>query len=676
MALDTGTRNILARAVGRSRDLLVASVDRRMQQEYGLQPDGDRLDMDQLQHLDERGLRRAEILRQWQDHLATLESGSDQNRLALAFARMAYETSFTTLNRLVALRMCEERDYMVECVRRGLESEGFRLFEQLSGGALGGRTAAYRSFLTAVFRELAVELGVLFDPDAPQSVVFPDETCLQEVLAELTSEDLSDVWDEDETIGWVFQYFNSDDERKAMRKAASAPRNSRELAVRNQFFTPRYVVEFLVDNTLGRIWYEMRQGSTRLAEECRYLVHRPTEVFLTLGEPVPDDEADGIDLSREDLLQLPAYISWRDKRDPRDFQVVDPACGSGHFLLYAFDVLASIYEEAWEDESSPSSAATGATLRDDYPELGALRSAIPRLVIERNLYGVDIDPRTAQVAALALWLRAQRFGRDADVELQPITKTNVVCAEPMPGDARLLTDFTHTLQPEALRQLTVAFADLLRPAGELGVLLKAEEQLCRLIDTARDQWAAANAQKQMVLAPELEMPSARQPELFDVSGITDDQFWATAETRILDGLRAYAAQVEVESGMRRRLFSDDAGQGLAFVDLCRQRFDVVLMNPPFGEPAKGSKAYVDKTYLRTKNDLYAAFVERGLEMLVPRGRLGAITSRTGFFLSSFQKWREEILLRETEIGVFADLGYGVLDANVETAAYCLERRVP
>jgi len=77
-------------------------------------------------------------------------------------------------------------------------------------------------------------------------------------------------------------------------------------------------------------------------------------------------------------------------------------------------------------------------------------------------------------------------------------------------------------------------------------------------------------------------------------------------------------------------------------------------------------------YPRTKNDLYAAFVERGLELLVPGGMLGAITSRTGFFLTSFRKWREEILLKEAQLTTFADLGYGVLDtAMVETAAYCL-----
>jgi hypothetical protein len=90
----------------------------------------------------------------------------------------------------------------------------------------------------------------------------------------------------------------------------------------------------------------------------------------------------------------------------------------------------------------------------------------------------------------------------------------------------------------------------------------------------------------------------------------------------------------------------------------------------------GSKDYITKNYPRTKNDLYAAFVERGLDLLLPGGYLGAISSRTGFFLKSFQAWREEILLQEAQVIAMADLGYGVLDtAMVETAAYVIQKAV-
>lgn len=130
-----------------------------------------------------------------------------------------------------------------------------------------------------------------------------------------------------------------------MRDESAAPRNSRELAIRNQFFTPSYVVQFLTDNTLGRVWHKMRDGRTGLAETCEYMVKTSDDTT----EP-----------------------SSSTKKDPRDLRILDPACGSGHFLLYCFALLPLIYKEAWNDETWPASGVTGRTLRQDV-DLAALR---------------------------------------------------------------------------------------------------------------------------------------------------------------------------------------------------------------------------------------------------------------------------------------------------------------
>ena len=165
-----------------------------------------------------------------------------------------------------------------------------------------------------------------------------------------------------------------------------------------------------------------------------------------------------------------------------------------------------------------------------------------------------------------------------------------------------------------------------------------------------------------------------QMDLFDVSQVSDEDFWQRAEEQVIEALRSYSTEVTDGKSHQRRLFADDVAQGFAFMDICRKRFDVVLMNPPFGDASKPSKAYIEKNYPRTKDDVYAAFAERGLDWLHPGDLLGAITSRTGFFLSSFRKWREEIVLGEARPTVVADLGQGVLDtAMVETAAYALEK---
>ena len=255
----------------------------------------------------------------------------------------------------------------------------------------------------------------------------------------LNASELARVWDEDETIGWVYQFFNSREERKKMREESQAPRNSRELAVRNQFFTPRYVVQFLTDNTLGRLWLEMHGDKTRLNTVCKYLVSSTDE-----------------------------SPQQRPRKDPRDLRILDPACGSGHFLLYSFDLLLVIYEETWSaEEAAPRSEATGRTLRDDYPSLIDLHHAMPRLIVEQNLYGVDIDPRCAQIAALALWLRAQRAWKDLGVaasERPRIRRTHIVVAEPMPGDAALVDEFAARLRSAAAAR-PVQKNDRREPAG-------------------------------------------------------------------------------------------------------------------------------------------------------------------------------------------------------------------
>jgi hypothetical protein len=171
------------------------------------------------------------------------------------------------------------------------------------------------------------------------------------------------------------------------------------------------------------------------------------------------------------------------------------------------------------------------------------------------------------------------------------------------------------------------------------------------------------------------METLAKQDVLDLSGINDDRFFHEAETRIVEALRTFAETAVGSGNVRRQLFAGDAAQGIALIDAVRTRFDVVLMNPPFGAGCLGARREFEKGYPRTKNDLYAAFVERGIQLLHPHGLLGAITSRTGFFLSSFQKWREEILLKEAPPIVVADLGYGVLDsAVVEVAAYCIEKR--
>jgi hypothetical protein len=562
---------------------------------------------------------------------------------AEAVADYLRDSAFTSLNRFVALKMLEERGLVQESITRGEQSSGYNEFVGMAPGVqLLPDGQGYRLYLESLFDELSTEVKVLFDRRDPASALWPRRAPLEEVLGVLNAPDLKGVWSADETIGWVYQYFNGADERKKMREESQAPRNSRELAIRNQFFTPRYVVQFLVDNSLGRTWLEMYGEGTKLSQTCQYLV-RPT------NEP----------------------IGSRVPKDPRDFRILDPACGSGHFLLYAFDLLLTIYEEAWTISGRmPASDLTGRTLREDYPELSLLKAAAPKLIVEHNLYGVDIDPRCAQIAALALWLRVQRAFQGLGIrgDSRPrIQRTHIVIAEPMPESTDLAAAFAAELARPFQRTLFDRMIQEMRLAGDLGTLLQVERSLADDVSRARRQFI----DEQPTLP--MDLPANVEQGKLDLSDVTDESVFQEAEETILEALRRFAESAG-GADARRRLFAGDAAQGVSLIDLLRTRFDVVLMNPPFGAASVAAKKEFERAYPRTKNDIYAAFVERGIQLLNPGGMLGAITSRTGFFLSSFQKWREEILLKEAPPIVFADLGYGVMDAAmVEAAAYCLEK---
>lgn len=572
-----------------------------------------------------------------------------------AVASYLREAAFTMLNRFVALKMLEARGLVQECVSRGDQSAGFREFTGLAPGLVQLSDHGYRLYIESIFDEIGTEVRVLFDRRDPASMLWPRRQAFAELLAILNDSGIAEVWKEDETIGWVYQYFNGDDERRQMRAESQAPRNSRELAVRNQFFTPRYVVQFLTDNTLGRIWYEMRKGETRLVNECDCLVHRPNEVFLNKGAAAPEAELGAEEnLSQEEVLKKTVYVPFRAKKDPRDIRVLDPACGSGHFLLYSFDRLLTIYEEAWSDESSPVSEITGRSLHADYPDIEMLCSVMPVLILRHNLHGIDIDARCAQIAALSLWMRAQRAYKDFGIARDArsaIQKTNIVVAEPMPGDRELRLDFLAALE-QKLGQLVERVFERMALAGEAGSLLRIGEDIREAV---RENYG----------------------ERGDLFRASDEERWRKAEMDVLGALRRYAERELNGRAYQRRLFAEDAVRGFGFVDICGLHYDVVLMNPPFGEPTTRAGQYLDSAYVKTKHDLYAAFTERGLSMLNACGVLGAITSRTGLFLKRSEWWRSELLLKRSFPLVLADLGSGVLDsATVETASYVLVNYAP
>ena len=643
--MNKSTRSSIQRATQAGRALLERAFSAQLEGTYDILLDGT-ISEQPGSHLSERQKVVREKLVAAVAHKRS--TGLNANEAVDAYLR---EAAFTTLNRFVALKMLEARQLVQECVSEGDDSSGFKEFTALAPGLVVAEDRGYRLYIETIFDEIGQEVKVLFDRHDVVSLLWPDRQTLLELLGILNDPELASVWVEDETIGWVYQYFNGDEERSKMREESQAPRNSHELAVRNQFFTPRYVVQFLTDNTLGRTWYEMMQGETKLAH-LDYLVRRPNEVFLAEGAPTPESEMNDSELSQEELLQQTVYVPFRAKKDPRDLRVLDPACGSGHFLLYAFELLVSIYEEAWSDAGAAAFTENRTQLRADYGSPDALRRAMPELILRHNLHGVDIDPRAAQIAALGLWMRAQRTYNQFDVnraERPPITKTNIVVAEPMPGDAELVEEFAASLKPAVLGNLFKKMVEEMKLAGELGSLLKIEESISKAVKDA----AEVN----------------QQGNLF-AGKVESQDFWDTADEKIIAALTIFAESAAGSAGIRRQLFAGDAAQGVAFIELMRKRFDAVLMNPPFGETSVRAQSYLSKTYLEHSFNLICSFSAAGKRLLGRGGHLGAIVDKTVCIKSSYESFRKKHFIGEVAELLNVDLGWDVLDgAQVET--WCL-----
>ena len=639
--MDGETRNAIQRSTQAARQLVEHDYAEQLEGVFDIRLDGT-VEAEPGEHLDaaHRALRTklvAAVEHQRTSGMSTAEAVSSYLR----------EAAFTTLNRFVALKMLEARELVQECVSKGSLSAGFSEFTGLAPGLVQEPDHGYRLYIESLFDEIGREVRVLFERRNPANLLWPRRPTLLELLNILNAPALTNVWIEDETIGWVYQYFNGEDERRRMREESQVPRNSRELAVRNQFFTPRYVVQFLVDNTLGRTWFEMMRGETKL-KDLEYLVRRRYEFFLAESEAVPD-EPESVSFGESPNNPFPVF--FRPKKDPRDITILDPACGSGHFLLYAFDLLLTIYEEAWHDENAAPRVQSNTTLREDYPELNSLSNAAPELILRYNLHGIEIDPRAAQIASLALWLRSQRAFQAADlsrVERPVIAKTNIVVAEPMPDEANLRDSFVASLD-HRLGQLVDCVFNTMSPAAEAGYLLRLAEHIQ---DSIREIYGERGT-------------------LFRSQ---DESEWTQASKDLNEALETFDETAAADQTFSRKLFADDAARGLGFIDICSRKYDVIVMNPPFGESSIGTRSLIKTQFPSSAQDIFQAFVERATELLVPHGRAGILSARTGFFMGNSESWRRNVIWNY-ELEVFTDLGLGVLDdALVEAAAYCIVTR--
>lgn len=636
--------------------------------------------------LDEAARARRARLEAWMKEQSKAASGKRARGEAAFRLEAEKQAAYTLLNRLVLLRLMEAGGARAlrqpALVTGGWESRAYRDFRQLAPalcqmGSRDDETEGYGFLLRLTFEELATELPGLYGPAGVADLVPVPPATLRHVIDALNDTALDTCWSDDMTLGWVYQYWN-DPEREALDAKLNdgGKVEPHEIASKTQMFTERYMVDWLLQNTLGPLFLgicarndwtpEVVADGTLDRLEARRADWRARraagDVALTDLMPL-DTEAE-----RRWAYFLPTPIAAeaadRAPASVLDVKLLDPAVGSGHFLVVALELLFAMACEERRHRAAASGAVDDPAFTD---------AAIVERLLSHTLHGVDLDPRAVQIAAAALWLKAQTLCPGARPERLNLVAANLRLSSLPDTDAAVVE-----LRREVEREtgmpgaLTDTLVHALRGADHLGTLLR--------VDAAVE--AALTAHEQAVGA--LGRPVPEQGGLF--TGFSAERKRVrigrdTARATLLDRLDGFLAKHTHGDDLGLRLRGEQLAAGVRFVRLVREgAYDIVVANPPYQGTAKmADTKYVEQAYPLGKADLYAAFLLRGLELVKPGGVSAMLTMRNWMFIKQFAGLRQHLLgahglraLGDFDRGAFED----VPDEVVSVAVSAFVRGTP
>jgi hypothetical protein len=682
LALADRQKEAVKAFVPKVRDILRKEFTNQLDR-LGLHPDGKHVPVEKMrlsrEFIDAR--RRVEALLRRE----TIAEHSPER----AFRVVVQELAYTLLNRLMGLKAMETRAllYLPPPGNPTAPAEQTEVLTPVPGQAYsrflrdlraaGGDRYRYaddaeeallHDGLVAAFRHITREIGILFDPDHEYACIWPTYGTLRQAIGMINDDMPEAVYRARDFLGWVYQFFRQDENDELRRENKGTPRSSYELGVMNQFYTPGWVVKVLVDNTLGRLWLQMHPDSALAPKGPP-----PLPAERSFDEPLADYlvPKTGEKIRYRSLTasgQVEAF------KRAREIALLDPACGTMHFGQYAFELYYQMYRDEIEHAREPG-----------WPENPSVEEPrdIPAAILENNLHGVDIDARAIQIASLSLMLTAKELALEHGHSPLDVTirRTNLVVANAVDlGEEtlqRLVERAGKDLGSHQIRQrLFTTIWDNLRQVGELGSLVQVREGVAQVMNDwvearAREKgltkFAAPRAgQGTFELVERLDRERAKQLQL--ERRILRDEA-SRLESELIAALEEEAARVTDDPS--DRLFAEDTARGLKLLQMLSRRYDVVVMNPPYGACVPAVKDFVRASYPLTYNDIYATFIDRATQLVEPEGYVGALVSRTFVTNTMHERLRTEILLKRNPLIVLLDLGQGILEATVQTAAIVL-----
>lgn len=576
-----------------------------------------------------------EAIRQRQKLVETIRRKEADSDYPTAYKYILEEVAYTWFNRLIAIRFMEVNDYLPSHIRV-LSSESGKVEPDLVTTPFDAELdfnpdeqetilrLKTESALDELFRLLFIKQCNALNEILP--ALFEKTSDYTEVLLNLSVVDqegvvyrlIHDIDEDDfniekggqvEIIGWLYQYYNTEPKNAAFAKNGKITKD--EIPAVTQLFTPDWIVRYMVQNSLGRIFIDKRKNEGVFADG-----RDPDEMTW--------DEIETKRISNEEFIaeqmgwryylpeaaqtkevrkQLDEIQQQSEYKDVRDIKVIDPCMGSGHILVYAFDVLMQLYEDA------------------GYSQRDAAKS-----ILENNLYGLDIDDRAYQLAYFAVMMKARQYNRrilsaETPCHVYAIQESNNINRTHLKYLGAGMDDFeinTARVQLEGL-------LDTLWDAKEYGSILKVESYNWELL---RRFVSSADAGEQIT------MDSA--------------------------GLEGTVAQlltlIDIAETMERK-------------------YDVVVTNPPYmGSSGMGDKLsdFVKKNYPDSKSDMSTVCMERAISMCKPNGYMTMINIPVWMVLTSYEKFRRNLIQSNTIVNVIHP-GRGIFGSDFGSVTFVIKR---
>ena len=456
-----------------------------------------------------------------------------------AFTEFIRESAYTWANRLLALRCMEARSIIDEVIQQkelyGGRSMVHSRFARKNAEACAGDDDGLFAVLFAEFVIRADELSSLFDPKSPAIALRPSIAALKRCIALLSGtetvrgqESASDeVFSAPDALGWAYQYWNAEEKDRVfemVKTQKGAKIEGADIIPATQLYTEPYMVKFLVQNSLGALWMGMYPES-RLFEKWEFYVKNSDRAPVNL-KPV------------------------------REITFLDPAVGSGHFLLEGFDLFYAMYEEEGELGTPEDICAS---------------------ILNNNLFGIDIDGRAVQIAATALWMKA----KEKAINLRPsnisgfnehLIATNIR----LPKNKNHLEIFLNKHpEDEPLRPALETVFKGLENAHELGSLLQIEEPVEKALKDLKYKDEIEKAQQL----------KNKQGEFWDSASQSvlplNVEDWVKWKQNTIDKLKIHFSEESEASDLTHAFFCKTAQNGLAIIETLSNQYDVTAANPPY-----------------------------------------------------------------------------------------------